>query len=206
MTAQQLTVSEAMPSFRDILVRLGAVASGVGEASDSVGTDSEQRRENLLIAKKKEGEESLAGLSASVDDFAARLENVFNSSVRDEVEVDVSEMVRQTEIALLGRLANARELDELRPVTELQTELQKVVRGTIDGAVEQMVRLLRIGVVYYPATLHLLTPEVRSLVMTSRIPWWAHLQSMWNLFWSAIRHPLSETTIDLSTGRVLYRT
>jgi hypothetical protein len=38
-----------------------------------------------------------------------------------------------------------------------------------------------------------------------RIPWWAYLRSMWNLFWSAIRHPFSETTIDLSTGRVLYR-
>jgi hypothetical protein len=34
----------------------------------------------------------------------------------------------------------------------------------------------------------------------------AYLLAMWNLFWSAIRHPFSETTIDLSTGRVLYRT
>jgi hypothetical protein len=36
------------------------------------------------------------------------------------------------------------------------------------------------------------------------IPWWAYLRTMWNLFWSCILHPLSETTIDLSTGRVLY--
>jgi len=28
---------------------------------------------------------------------------------------------------------------------------------------------------------------------------------MWNLFWSGIRHPWRETTIDLTTGRVLYR-
>lgn len=34
----------------------------------------------------------------------------------------------------------------------------------------------------------------------------AYLRAMGNLFWSAIRHPLSNTTIDLSTGRVLYRT
>lgn len=39
-----------------------------------------------------------------------------------------------------------------------------------------------------------------------RVPPLAYLRAMANLFWSAIRHPLSETTIDLSTGRVLYRT
>jgi hypothetical protein len=43
-------------------------------------------------------------------------------------------------------------------------------------------------------------------VWTVRISPFAYLRAMWNLFWSAIRHPLSETTIDLSTGRVLYRT
>lgn len=206
MTAQQLTVSEVMPGFRDILARLVTAESGVREVPEGVGTDGEHRRENLVVAKKKEGEESIAGLSASVDVFVVRLENVFHSSIRDEVEVEVAEMVRQTEIALIGRLANAREQDSLRPVTGLQTELQKVVRGTIDGAVEQMVRLLRIGVVYYPATLELLSPETRKVVRTFHTPWGSYLRSMWNLFWSAIRHPLSETTIDLSTGRVRYRT
>ncbi|MBX9581604.1 MAG: hypothetical protein K2X87_14985 [Gemmataceae bacterium] len=43
-------------------------------------------------------------------------------------------------------------------------------------------------------------------VWTFRIPPLAYLRAMWNLWWSAIRHPFSETTIDLSTGRVLYRT
>ena len=38
-----------------------------------------------------------------------------------------------------------------------------------------------------------------------RIPWWAYLRAMANLYWSCVRHPLSETTIDLSTGRILER-
>lgn len=40
---------------------------------------------------------------------------------------------------------------------------------------------------------------------TVRIPPLAYLRAMANLFWSCLRHPLSEATIDLSTGRVLYR-
>jgi hypothetical protein len=53
---------------------------------------------------------------------------------------------------------------------------------------------------------HLVTPHLADEVLIIRIPPIAYLRAMWNLFWSAIRHPLSETTIDLSTGRVLYRT
>lgn len=51
-----------------------------------------------------------------------------------------------------------------------------------------------------------LPPDLVKVVWTVRIPPLAYLRAMVNLFWSAIRHPLSETTIDLSTGRVLYRT
>lgn len=49
-------------------------------------------------------------------------------------------------------------------------------------------------------------PELYEAVWAVRISSVAYLRAMWNLFWSAIRHPRSETTIDLSTGRVLYRT
>jgi hypothetical protein len=48
--------------------------------------------------------------------------------------------------------------------------------------------------------------DLEEVVWTVRISPLAYLRAMGNLFWSAIRHPLSETTIDLSTGRVLYRT
>lgn len=40
-------------------------------------------------------------------------------------------------------------------------------------------------------------PEVRA------IPWLGYLRSIWTLFWTAIRHPLTTTAIDLSTGRVV---
>ena len=41
--------------------------------------------------------------------------------------------------------------------------------------------------------------------VTIQITSLAYLRAMGNLFWSAIRHPLSDTTIDLSTGHVLRR-
>jgi hypothetical protein len=49
-------------------------------------------------------------------------------------------------------------------------------------------------------------PDLERLFWSVRISPRAYLRAMWNLFWSAVRHPLSDTTIDLSTGRVLYRT
>jgi hypothetical protein len=52
--------------------------------------------------------------------------------------------------------------------------------------------------------LELTTPDdIFEDVWTVRISPLAYIRAMWNLFWSAIRHPLSETTIELHTGRVL---
>lgn len=51
-----------------------------------------------------------------------------------------------------------------------------------------------------------LPADLEPVAWTLRISPLAYLRAMFNLWWSAIRHPLSETTIDLSTGRVLYRT
>jgi hypothetical protein len=54
--------------------------------------------------------------------------------------------------------------------------------------------------------LDLTTPDdIYKAVWTIRIPPLAYLRAMGNLFWSAIRHPLSETTIELKTGRLLAR-
>ena len=39
--------------------------------------------------------------------------------------------------------------------------------------------------------------------VTIHIPSIAYFRAMGNLFWSAIRHPLLDTTIDLSTGRTV---
>jgi hypothetical protein len=71
---------------------------------------------------------------------------------------------------------------------------------------QECARVLRLWLVYRPDLLDDLPDEVAEFVLSFRIPLWAYLRSMWNLFWSAIRYPFSETTIDLSTGRVLYRT
>ncbi|MFO0824497.1 MAG: hypothetical protein U0792_15505 [Gemmataceae bacterium] len=66
--------------------------------------------------------------------------------------------------------------------------------------------LMRSALVEMPEWELPISDELAAKVWTVRISPLAYLRAMWNLFWSAIRHPLSETTIDLSTGRVLYRT
>jgi hypothetical protein len=64
---------------------------------------------------------------------------------------------------------------------------------------------LRTMIVAWP-DLELEPPEVLAeWVWRVRIPPSAYLRACATLFWNAVRHPLSETTIDLSTGRVLYR-
>ncbi|HJZ90916.1 MAG TPA: hypothetical protein VKE40_08590 [Gemmataceae bacterium] len=40
-------------------------------------------------------------------------------------------------------------------------------------------------------------PEIRSISPL------AYARAVWNVFWSAIRHPFTTTAIDLSTGRVV---
>lgn len=70
---------------------------------------------------------------------------------------------------------------------------------------DRLVELMRTMAVVWD-DLELDTPdEIYESVWTIHIPFVARLRAMWNLFWSAIRHPLSETTIELKTGRVLYR-
>ena len=54
------------------------------------------------------------------------------------------------------------------------------------------------------AELDLTTPDdIFEAVWTIRITPLAYLRAMWTLFWSSIRHPFSNTTIELKTGRVL---
>ncbi|MBN9121798.1 MAG: hypothetical protein J0I06_22100 [Planctomycetes bacterium] len=68
---------------------------------------------------------------------------------------------------------------------------------------ERLVELMRTMVVVWQE-LELETPDaIYEAVWTIRIPVVAQLRAMWNLFWSSILHPRSETTIELKTGRVL---
>lgn len=52
--------------------------------------------------------------------------------------------------------------------------------------------------------LELETPdELYEAVWTLRITPLAYLRAMWNVFWSSIRQPFSNTVVELKTGRVL---
>lgn len=85
------------------------------------------------------------------------------------------------------------------PPTALRSSAVRNVAEVTDRTAE----LMRTMLVAWP---ELELPEgIRDTVLTVRIPPLAYLRAMFNLFWSAVRHPRSETTIDLSTGRVLYR-
>lgn len=66
--------------------------------------------------------------------------------------------------------------------------------------------LMRLVIVARPEWDLAVPEELQVELWTYRISPLAYLRAMGNLFWSAVRHPLSNTTIDLSTGRVLYRT
>jgi hypothetical protein len=80
------------------------------------------------------------------------------------------------------------------------------VAAELDTLIGRLREVIRLMVVSLPE-LDLTVPDrLHADIWTFRIPPLAYLRAMWNLWWSAVRHPLSETTIDLSTGRVLYRT
>jgi hypothetical protein len=75
-----------------------------------------------------------------------------------------------------------------------------------DPLEQRLADLMRVVLMSHPEWNLEVPDALTDRIWTVRIPPLAYLRAMWNLFWSAIRHPLSETTIDLSTGRVLYRT
>jgi hypothetical protein len=77
--------------------------------------------------------------------------------------------------------------------------------GRAEATLDRLVELVRAVLVSRPDVALPFSPRAERRVFTVRVSPLAYLRAMWNLFWSAIRHPFSETTIDLSTGRVLYR-
>lgn len=77
--------------------------------------------------------------------------------------------------------------------------------GHVSATRDRLVELLRRAAVEKPEWDLTVPNDLAPVVWTVRIPPLAYLRAMANLFWSAVRHPWSETTIDLSTGRVLYR-
>ncbi len=205
MMTYQLTVLEGLRGINESLALLngGSYLSTEGEQSLLLLNDA--RAKDLLARVVNEGLDEAASLCDRVDGLASSLENLFKSlgsAGLGEMEAEMSDLVREADQATTGLWANAREAAAL---SNRFPNLKKALRRRINVILEQSIRILRIVVVYYPAMLEFLTQEVRARVLTYRISWWAYLRSMGNLFWSAIRHPLSETTIDLSTGGVMYR-
>jgi hypothetical protein len=78
--------------------------------------------------------------------------------------------------------------------------------AAITSQMDRLADLMRTMAVVWPE-LELETPEnITEAVWTVTITPGAYLRAMGNVFWSAIRHPLSQTTIELKTGRVLHHT
>lgn len=75
----------------------------------------------------------------------------------------------------------------------------------LNSRIERLAGLMRTMAVFWGTADVSHSDDIAREVWTIRIPWRGYLRAMLNLLWSAVRHPLSETTIDLSTGRVLYR-
>jgi hypothetical protein len=69
----------------------------------------------------------------------------------------------------------------------------------------ELADLMRYLIVARPDWNFSIPESLTAQLLTVRVSPLAYLWAVWNLFWSALRHPLSNTTIDLSTGRVLYR-
>jgi hypothetical protein len=94
----------------------------------------------------------------------------------------------------------------LNVLHDYRSQLEAGTVARLTTRANRVARFLRTMTTMWPEY-ELTTPDdIAGFVWTVRIPPLAYLRSMLSLFWSAIRHPLSETTIDLSTGRVLYRT
>ena len=95
-------------------------------------------------------------------------------------------------------------VDQARRIT--YGRLRRRFVAAVTSQMDRLADLMRTIAVVWPE-LELETPEnITKAVWTVTITPGAYLRAMGNVFWSAIRHPFSETTIELKTGRVLYHT
>jgi hypothetical protein len=167
-----------------------ATVSGTG--GDGVNGKSAQPTSTSTAAEFAIAAERLADATAELPEDPAEI-------APDEWLLD-----RQVVITLLQQHLLMEGQPGFRTVLSAGMTPEQV--AAVDRVQAECHRVLRLWLVYRPELADDIPSEVIEFVLTYRIPWWAYLRSMWNLFWSCIRHPLSETTIDLSTGRVLYHT
>ena len=201
MSLSQLTVLDELREIGEIFARLHASQNRL-QTVQVQDVPSQQAALQKLEAITAQAEIALTELSASHERIARTLEELRVSGRLAEVEESVAARVRFTVRLATPILEAVEVLQSGRP----PSDSERLVLRLINSGLQEEIRSLRITLLYFPDMIELLTPQVLSLALTVRTPWWAYLRSMWNMLWSAILHPLSDTTIDLSTGRVLYRT
>jgi hypothetical protein len=128
-----------------------------------------------------------------------------------EVEID-TDRVSQTakdfwdhtcsSLALCQKwLIRAKQLPTALNIT-IHSSRNKFIAGR-KHSIETLADLIRTMYVVWD-DLDLIVPEeIADSVWTIRISPLAYARAIWNLFWSCLLHPFSETTIELKTGRTL---
>src|SRR5262249_17884970 len=127
---------------------------------------------------------------------------------RSQLVVDQREQLGGEVIAGLGGFEKAGQVGQVPSVTAKERPATRKRReghqqGHRTAPIGRLADLMRTMAVMWEE-LELETPdEIYDTGWTIRIAPLAYLRAMWTLFWSAVRHPLSDTIIELKTGRVL---
>jgi hypothetical protein len=142
---------------------------------------------------------------AADDEWLGRVEGLYEQACATYDEGgDADEVVYSLWDTACERMAAYQKLrDEAR--AQPRGRFRRRFVAAVTERMDRLAELMRTMVVVWD-DLDLVAPdEIHVAVWTIRITAGAYLRAMWNLYWSAIRHPLSDTTIELKTGRVLYR-
>ncbi len=139
---------------------------------------------------------------ATLAEFTASLSRLRKCWLQDDPPTESAD-------SLLQETWDATVCDPIRQLAQLRKggrQLTRAMSRVVETVLDQVTDLARTVLLSKPEWNLRLPEDLEHVVWTIRIPPLAYLRACFNLFWSALRHPLSETTIDLSTGHVLYRT
>lgn len=181
-------------------------AAGTGQTGDFIRewsaiwaqlpNPADQRSESLAALKEQ---------IATIDAKLASIEDQVTSRVMAEAGRIDPGATKQTWDTLCGHLRYL--LGSTESIQALpSSRAKRLAVAASEEYVDRMAAVIRTLVISW-SELDLAVPDdLAPVVWTVRIPPLAYFRAMVTLFWAAVRHPMSETTIDLSTGRVLYRT
>lgn len=158
--------------------------------------DSFARQSEEIARAVREADDALGALEARYGELCDIADATDQYDEVDALMLALWELACDWARAYQRLLVSARELP--------RGPFRSTYTRALSEQTERLVDLMRTMVVVWDE-LELETPEdIFETVWTFTVPPLAYLRAMWNLFWSCIRHPLSETTIELKTGRVLY--